>query len=49
MNLVVVAEGIENEAHLTFFKEHSKQKGQGFYLAKPMPPEGVENLFIVDG
>ncbi len=37
----VVAEGIENEAQLEFLVEHGCQLGQGYHLARPLPPDEV--------
>ena len=40
MNLMVIAEGIETQDQLDYIKSHgAKQKGQGFYLARPMMAE----------
>lgn len=32
-------EGVETEAQLNFLKTHRCDQVQGFYIAKPMPPE----------
>ncbi|GAB2989483.1 sensor domain-containing protein [Psychrosphaera aestuarii] len=37
LNLKVVAEGIENQASLSFLKHRGCDIGQGFFLYKPMP------------
>jgi diguanylate cyclase (GGDEF)-like protein len=39
LNLRVVAEGVETEAQLEFLKTHRCDEVQGFYYAKPVPPE----------
>lgn len=39
LNLDVVAEGVETEAQLAFFREKQCDRYQGFLLAKPMPAE----------
>lgn len=38
LKLHVVAEGIENQAQLTFLKQHSCEEGQGYYFSKPLSP-----------
>ncbi len=35
----VVAEGVENEQHLSFLKAHDCDQAQGFYFAQPMQAE----------
>jgi EAL domain-containing protein (putative c-di-GMP-specific phosphodiesterase class I) len=39
LHLKVVAEGVENEAQLAFLKQHRCDEAQGFYFARPLPPE----------
>jgi EAL domain-containing protein (putative c-di-GMP-specific phosphodiesterase class I) len=39
LHLKVVAEGVETEAQLAFLKQHRCDEAQGFYFARPMPPE----------
>jgi EAL domain-containing protein (putative c-di-GMP-specific phosphodiesterase class I) len=44
LHLETVAEGIEEAAQLTQLQFERCQLGQGFLLARPMPPEEVETL-----
>lgn len=44
MGLTVVTEGIETKYQLEFLKKYPNQKGQGFYLGRPMPAEAFEQL-----
>lgn len=39
LNLVVVAEGIEDEAQLKFLRSIKCDKGQGYYFSKPVPED----------
>jgi EAL domain-containing protein (putative c-di-GMP-specific phosphodiesterase class I) len=39
LQLDVVAEGVETDAQLAFFREHRCDRYQGFLLGKPMPAE----------
>ncbi len=41
----VVAEGIETEEQLVRLRGLACDRGQGFYFARPLPPEGVRALF----
>jgi diguanylate cyclase (GGDEF)-like protein/PAS domain S-box-containing protein len=40
----VIAEGVENEHQISFLKENKCYLGQGYYFAKPLPTEELENL-----
>ena len=42
MELSVVAEGVESEAQLTHLRELGCDYAQGFWFARPSPPEEVE-------
>ena len=37
MQLSVIAEGVENDAQLTFLRDHRCDEMQGFYLGRAMP------------
>ncbi len=39
LNLRVVAEGVETKAQLEFLRTHRCDEVQGFYFARPVPPE----------
>ncbi|SIS42498.1 sensor domain-containing protein [Salimicrobium flavidum] len=45
LNLEVIAEGVKTKAQLEFLKRNGCFKFQGYYLAKPMKPEEVTELF----
>ncbi len=42
LNLDVIAEGVESEAHLDFLREHQCHKVQGYYFSRPLPAEDLE-------
>lgn len=42
LNMKIVAEGIENENHVKFLAEQNCDMIQGYFYAKPMPPEEYE-------
>ena len=42
LNLIVVAEGVENIEHYQMLKKHHCNIIQGYYYAKPMPPKAIE-------
>jgi diguanylate cyclase (GGDEF)-like protein/PAS domain S-box-containing protein len=44
LKLEVVAEGIENEEQLTFFRNHGCDFGQGYLISKPVEMDMVMNL-----
>lgn len=44
LNFHVVAEGIETEYELTFFKQHFCHTGQGFLFSRPLAADGFEAL-----
>ncbi len=41
MGLEVVAEGVEDHDSLTFLRQHRCDFAQGYYFARPMPPEDL--------
>ncbi len=46
LELEVIAEGIENPAHVAFLKKHGCRYGQGYYFSKPLPPQDFEQLLL---
>ena len=40
----VIAEGVENEAQLSFLKHHACMAYQGYFFSKPLPLEELEKL-----
>lgn len=44
LNLKVVAEGVENEAQLSFLREHECGEFQGFYFSRPLAVKDAANL-----
>ncbi|AMD01832.1 EAL domain-containing protein [Halomonas chromatireducens] len=46
LGLMVVAEGIEEEAQRDFLAEHGCDVFQGFYFARPMPLDGLKRYMI---
>lgn len=43
LNLRVIAEGVENEAQLSFLREHHCDEFQGFYFSRPLDVSAVVN------
>jgi diguanylate cyclase (GGDEF)-like protein/PAS domain S-box-containing protein len=41
LNLKVIAEGVENEAQMSFLRAHQCDEIQGYYFSKPLPPDEV--------
>jgi len=41
LNLKVIAEGVENEAQMSFLREHQCDEIQGYYFCKPLPVDQV--------
>jgi diguanylate cyclase (GGDEF)-like protein len=41
LDMVTLAEGIETAEELAFLRDRGCQLGQGFYFAKPVPPEEI--------
>src|ERR1019366_158676 len=48
LHLETLAEGIEEVAQLAQLQSEGCQLGQGFLLARPLPPEEVEKLFELE-
>lgn len=46
-DLNVIAEGVEDKEQLAFLYENGCRHFQGYYFAKPMPPEEIERLFLL--
>lgn len=46
LNYRVVAEGIETREQLKFLKKRSCERGQGFYLCKPLPSEKLNEIIV---
>jgi len=44
LGLVVIAEGVENQAQLEFLRTHHCDQIQGFYICKPLAAEAIESL-----
>ncbi|MDR2696377.1 MAG: EAL domain-containing protein [Deltaproteobacteria bacterium] len=42
LDLLVLAEGVENKQQLSLLKKHHYHVVQGYFLAKPLSPEGLE-------
>ena len=42
LNLLVVAEGVENREQLDWLRATGNPNIQGFLLGRPMPPEAIE-------
>lgn len=49
LNLGVVAEGIESESELSFLKQLSCDKGQGYFFSKPVPASVAQSLLFPAG
>jgi len=41
LNLKVIAEGVENEAQMSFLRAHQCDEIQGYYFSKPLPLDEV--------
>jgi diguanylate cyclase (GGDEF)-like protein len=49
LNLRVVAEGVETEAQLRFLQAHQCDEVQGYYFARPVPPEDCAKILAAQG
>ena len=45
LDKTMVAEGIETEAQLQCLKDLGCERGQGYLLARPAPPEALDGIF----
>ncbi|AZG74118.1 EAL domain-containing protein [Shewanella livingstonensis] len=48
LGLKVIAEGVEDQFMLDYIKTYECDLAQGFYLYKPMLPEAIESLYLVN-
>jgi len=46
LDIPVVAEGIEDEAELDYLRDQGCAYGQGFYIARPLPPEEFRSFML---
>ncbi len=46
LKLDVIAEGVEEAAQMEFLLAKGCTEGQGFYLGRPMPPEGLVDYYL---
>ncbi|MEO1402887.1 MAG: EAL domain-containing protein, partial [Cyanobacteria bacterium J06635_1] len=44
LNMKVVAEGVETESQAQKLRDLDCEYGQGYFFAKPLPPEAAEAL-----
>ena len=49
LGMAVVAEGVETACQWDRLREMGYELGQGFFLARPMPPGEVERLLLPAG
>jgi diguanylate cyclase (GGDEF)-like protein/PAS domain S-box-containing protein len=45
LNMLVIAEGVETQAQVDFFKDNNCDEMQGYFIAKPMPWESFKALY----
>ncbi len=46
LSLKVIAEGVENEAQMSFLREHRCDEIQGYYFSKPITAAEVINKLL---
>ncbi len=46
LELSVVAEGVENEEQVNFFKKNNCDEMQGYFFGRPMPKEAFQEFYI---
>jgi diguanylate cyclase (GGDEF)-like protein/PAS domain S-box-containing protein len=46
LNLTVIAEGVENEAQMSFLRAHKCDEIQGYYFMKPVTADSVTNKLL---
>lgn len=49
MNMIVIAEGVEEQTQLDLLKEYGCDEIQGYLLSKPVSADDITQLFIKDG
>lgn len=49
LGLDVVAEGVETQQQLRWLEQLGCEFGQGYWFAKPLPPQEIENQFFTEG
>ncbi len=47
LGLSVIAEGVENQGHITFLNREGCDEMQGYFFSKPVPKEEFEKLFLL--
>jgi len=48
LNLLVIAEGVENEAQKEFLFQQKCDQIQGYLISKPLSAETFENAFLIE-
>ena len=49
LGITTVSEGVETDEQVAFLRAYGCDIAQGFYFAKPMPPEELENRLLTTG
>ena len=47
LNLKVIAEGVENEAQMSFLRKHHCDEIQGYYFSKPVSPVEIADKLLL--